>query len=155
MVFGLEEELEIREQQAPSISPGAPSNAALTSGMVPLPPHLSGAGMVPQPLAQPPAAPPPAAAAAAPPAATPAAAAPSPALDLSPFRDEEAAEGAPAHADVDVDAALRTADDGEEWDWEAVGEGVREATRLPRPQRAFIGRVGRAMLEAVQVIGKS
>ena len=36
-------------------------------------------------------------------------------------------------------------------------EAMREASdyKLPRQQRAFLGRVGRAMMEAIQVIGKS
>ena len=38
-------------------------------------------------------------------------------------------------------------------DDEADAEGSREL-RLPRPQRAFFGRVGRAMMEAVQIFGK-
>ena len=36
----------------------------------------------------------------------------------------------------------------------AEGWNVPEV-RLPRPQRAFLGRVGRAMLEGLQAIGKA
>jgi hypothetical protein len=38
---------------------------------------------------------------------------------------------------------------------QAAEQAAELAPTLPRPQRAFLGRVGRAMVEAIQVIGKA
>ena len=37
----------------------------------------------------------------------------------------------------------------------SFAQNAASEVRLPRPQRAFFGRVRRAMMEAIQVIGKS
>ena len=46
---------------------------------------------------------------------------------------------------------------GEAEDDSPVEQALQEVSeyKLPRPQRAFLGRVGRAMLGAIQIIGKS
>ena len=69
----------------------------------------------------------------------------------------EAATGSPTGAD-----AAEAADGDVGHDAAAANGGpvldpllAVQEYKLPRQQRAFLGRVGRAMLEAVQVIGKS
>ena len=69
-------------------------------------------------------------------------------------------DGAANHAELAaaVDNATATSPPpGDAEDGSLVGQALQEVSeyKLPRPQRAFLGRVGRAMMEAIQVIGKS
>ena len=149
MVFGLEEELEMRAQQAPSINPAAPSVAAGSAsdgtaipyaGMVPLPPYLRGAASRGEwgaaALEVPP-----------PPADGKESGAGGARMAMG-GGDSGASAASSSEASGRVGGAAAVAQDDE-----ADAEGSREL-RLPRPQRAFFGRVGRAMMEAVQIFGK-
>ena len=165
MVFGLEEELELRSQQAPNMNPSAPSIVAQGkySGMVPLPPYLTGqyqgapqsaAGSAPLPTTPPPPPPSP------PPSSAKAANELSSTRETpwgleSPVAVENNGAAAPSsgegveHKAEEADAALPSSDPL------LRVQNAASEVRLPRPQRAFFGRVRRAMMEAIQVIGKS
>ena len=178
MVFGLEEELELRSQQAPWIDPQSANAASSSSGpyggMVPLPPYLSTMyqQQQPQPQQQLPLVP--------------------PAPDYGVPRERDASPpsggiawwrrgggGGGAEAAQEHDAASESGAMGAEEAEEAYEDVLEDAHdddvahdevlppssksalqivedyRLPRPQRAFLGRVARAMMEGIQVIGKS
>jgi hypothetical protein len=193
MVFGLEEELELRSQQAPPLDARTPSFAATSAagpygGMVPLPPYLAAAApgwdfgsaqgsyqyqsqqqtqqqQQQQQQRQ-------AASAAVDPSTVVAPLAPArakgvPSDGTSPTTDDARGSGAPADEGGMHDA--RGALDGSAGDAadERAGDGGGDAARptegaarareyrLPRQQRAILGRFGRALMEAVQVIGKN
>ena len=79
---------------------------------------------------------------AGPPAGTPANAAAAAPVDATPAHDA----APPADSGATDGASMQ----GEG----AADEGIR-VPLLPRPQRLFLGRVGRAMMEGIQVIGKA
>ena len=162
MVFGLEEELELRSQQAPSVGPRDSAAASATGpygGMVPLPPYLTNEMYTQQlPLIPPSPYPPLPVPSAAPggmrgwfgggePEAAPGS------TPETPPPDEA---DAPSHADASAHNGATSTEGSTGLEDDYAGplvEAVLEV-RLPRPQRAFLGRVGRGMMEAIQVIGK-